>query len=97
MSKKLKLIGKRLNSLVGLNIPEGTKVLDVSWNNLTSFEGLEISHLNSLTHFFCGCNQITSFEGLRLPNSLTHFSCSFNQIKNFEGLRLLDSLFFLFF
>lgn len=54
----------------------------VNWNNS---QKKEIENLpNSLTRFYCSCNQISKIENL--PDSLNLFDCSGNQISQIENL-----------
>jgi hypothetical protein len=92
----LHIIGK-LESFVGLKLPNSLLIFNCFGNQITSFEGLILPP--SLTEFSCSGNQITSFTGLTLKStddsgdsSLTEFYCSNNKITSFAGLTLPNSL-----
>ena len=87
---ELRLRECQIDSMAWLVDFPALKKLDLSYNQIRKFEGLD--HLASLTEFDLSGNQIAKLEGLNALTSLTELYLSGNQIAKLEGLNALTSL-----
>ena len=87
---ELRLRECQIDSMAWLVDFPALKKLDLSYNQIRKFEGLD--HLASLTELDLSGNQIAKLEGLNALTSLTELYLSGNQIAKLEGLNALTSL-----
>ncbi len=87
---ELRLRECQIESMTWLIDFPALKKLDLSYNQIRKFEGLD--HLASLTELDLSGNQIAKLEGLNALTSLTRLDLSGNQISKLEGLDHLTSL-----
>ena len=87
---ELRLRECQIDSMAWLVDFPALKKLDLSYNQIRKFEGLD--HLASLTELDLSGNQIAKLEGLNALTSLTELDLSGNQIAKLEGLNALTSL-----
>ena len=87
---ELRLRECQIESMTWLIDFPALKKLDLSYNQIRKFEGLD--HLASLTELDLSGNQIAKLEGLNALTSLTQLDLSNNQISKLEGLDSLTSL-----
>ena len=87
---ELRLRECQIESMTWLIDFPALKKLDLSYNQIRKFEGLD--HLASLTELDLSGNQIAKLEGLNALTSLTRLDLSGNQISKLESLASLTSL-----
>lgn len=87
---ELRLRECQIDSMAWLVDFPALKKLDLSYNQIRKFEGLD--HLASLTELDLSYNQISKLEGLASLTSLTRLNLVGNQISKLEGLASLTSL-----
>ncbi|MCE8178783.1 leucine-rich repeat protein [Porphyromonas gingivalis] len=87
---ELRLRECQIESMTWLIDFPALKKLDLSYNQIRKFEGLD--HLASLTELDLSGNQIAKLEGLERLTSLTGLYLRDNQIAKLEGLDHLTSL-----
>ena len=87
---ELRLRECQIDSMAWLVDFPALKKLDLSYNQIRKFEGLD--HLASLTELDLSYNQISKLEGLDGLTSLTVLDLSHNQISKLEGPASLTSL-----
>ena len=87
---ELRLRECQIDSMAWLVDFPALKKLDLSYNQIRKFEGLD--HLASLAELDLSYNQISKLEGLDGLTSLTVLDLSHNQISKLEGPASLTSL-----
>lgn len=70
---------QNLTTLVGVDFPNGIKILSCDGNQLTTLEGCP----DGVMELNCRHNRLTSLKGC--PQSVTLLVCCYNQLSSFEG------------
>ena len=85
--KELRLDRNKLQVVSNLNCCTSLRIIDVSYNRITSLEGL--SGLQSLVELRINNNAIRSLRPLKGFPSLREVDCSYNKLKSLDGLQFM--------
>lgn len=89
--EKLILKGNRITSLAGLSLrKERLETLDLSQNQITSFEGMQ--QFNALKILSFSDNRLTSFAGMPKLNALKELYLYKNRLTSFKDMPELNAL-----